>query len=312
MSLLNSFYKYLQQHSWFNFAIVSFLLIMSFWNGIMGWMWDKNIDADEWKSQAWISALCVFCAIILVVRCVQRLRRYVCRPNLIVSFNCILVLVIYVRLRFESRFEFYTIFGSPVAWSDLLVLSSIFDVVFEPSGKKKSKNSILHTDNILGAEKKEVERIKEDISFIIDKPVTDTNNDLMEYSKIAAHLYNNLMLTDVTNGAFSTGIIGEWGQGKSSLLNFLEKEICKDENNILIEFNPRSASTVDTIQSEFFEQFSRKVTERVLNLRKELAIYVKALLKADSNSWIASALYALFPKRIITRSDINKIIIVVG
>lgn len=308
MGLLNLFYKYLQQHSWLFWAIVAFLLIMSFWNGITECIWNKNIYADEWKSQAWISVLCVFCTIILVVRGVQRLRIYVCKTNLTVLFISILVLVIYVRLRRESQFEFYTIFGSPVAWSDLLVLSSIFDVVFEPSAKKKGKNSILHTENTLGIEKNEVERIKEDISFIIDKPVTDANNDLMEYSKIAAHLYNNLMLTDVTNGAFSTGIIGEWGQGKSSLLNFLEKEICKDENNILIEFNPRSASTVDTIQNEFFEQFSRKVTERVLNLRKELAIYVKALLKSNSNSWIATALYALFPKRIITRSDINKII----
>lgn len=162
MGLLNLFYKYLQQHSWLFWAIVAFLLIMSFWNGITECIWNKNIYADEWKSQAWISVLCVFCTIILVVRGVQRLRIYVCKTNLTVLFISILVLVIYVRLRRESQFEFYTIFGSPVAWSDLLVLSSIFDVVFEPSAKKKGKNSILHTENTLGIEKNEVERIKED------------------------------------------------------------------------------------------------------------------------------------------------------
>lgn len=308
MNPFKSFNKYLRHHKWLYAAAVVFLLIMSFWNGITEWLWDKNVDADEWKSQTWIAILCVFYAIILVVRGVQRLRKYTCRLNLAASIISILVIAVYVRLRFESQFEFYSIFGSPVAWSDLLVSSFIFDVVFEPSAIKKEKSSTKTEDNSLDTEKNQVERIKEDISFILDKPVTDAYDDLMEYGKIAAHLYSNLMITDASNGAFSTGLIGEWGQGKSSMLNFLEKEIGKDDNNVLIEFNPRNASTANAIQSEFFEQFSHKVTERVLNIRIELAKYVKTLLKANSSSWIASAIYTLFPQKIITRDDINDII----
>lgn len=68
MNPLKSSYNYLQHHRWSYAAVVVFLLIMSFWNGITEWIWDKNVATDEWKSHMWLVVLCVLCTIILAVR----------------------------------------------------------------------------------------------------------------------------------------------------------------------------------------------------------------------------------------------------
>lgn len=68
MNSLKSSYNYLQHHRRLYAFVMAFLFIMLIWNGITVWIWDKNIVADEWKSQTWLAVLCVLCTIILAVR----------------------------------------------------------------------------------------------------------------------------------------------------------------------------------------------------------------------------------------------------
>lgn len=107
--------------------------------------------------------------------------------------------------------------------------------------------------------------------------------------------------------SLSVGIIGDWGQGKSSMLNFLKSNIEKHEDNVIVEFNPRNSLNASTIQSDFFELFCSQVAGEARHIRIELAKYVKDILSSN-DSWIASLLCAVFPTDEVNREDINKLI----
>lgn len=48
------------------------------------------------------------------------------------------------------------------------------------------------------------------------------------------------------------GIYGIWGDGKTSVLNFIEKSLESDENVICIKFNPWRFGTEDELLTGFF------------------------------------------------------------
>jgi predicted KAP-like P-loop ATPase len=67
------------------------------------------------------------------------------------------------------------------------------------------------------------------------------------------------------------GIYGEWGLGKTTLLNFVEHHVRADpdaDDPIVIRFNPWWFSGRDDLLRCFFEQFTAAVSERPAKLRQ--------------------------------------------
>ncbi len=300
---------FISKYKSIGYAVLAFFLIMAFWNGITGWMYEKNAWLIECENKIWLCVLLGVCCVAILVHIIYTIRHSLHFQTRVTYWSyLILAAIVYVRLRLDGHFDFYNIVGK-IAWTDIIAFLLFFDrILIQVSSKSKKKKCINGNDiDEIQQEADNAERIKQDIQIILDKPIKDEKDDLMKYCQIAAHIYNNLMLTDVSEKALSVGIIGDWGQGKSSMLNFLKSNIEKRKGNIIVEFNPRNSLNSPAIQSDFFELFSSKIAGGARQIRVELAKYVKAVLSSN-DSWIASLLCAIFPTDEVSREDINKLI----
>ena len=104
--------------------------------------------------------------------------------------------------------------------------------------------------------------------FSSDKPVTTKENDSFQryfFSKRIAETINKRKSRE----GLVIGLYGAWGEGKSTVLNFLENEL-KDDSLIVVRFNPWSFSYEENILTNFYHTLAKalekdpsKLTEKI-------------------------------------------------
>lgn len=139
-----------------------------------------------------------------------------------------------------------------------------------------------------------------------DKEIKKSDEDILNRKNFANYLainiQNYLNKKDVNN-CLTIGLIGEWGSGKTSILNMTEEFLKEDKQIKIIKFNPWIYSSYNQLVEQFFDeliieftdsrdntlrsylrQYKLKVNE--LNLAKNLAIAGVSLL--DSRLGVAA------------------------
>jgi predicted KAP-like P-loop ATPase len=87
-----------------------------------------------------------------------------------------------------------------------------------------------------------------------DAALQSPSEDKLGYSDFAAHISDTISGWTL-NEEFVVGIYGEWGSGKSTILNFVESELKEqDDPPIIIRFNPWWFSGQADLIQKFFSQ----------------------------------------------------------
>lgn len=118
-----------------------------------------------------------------------------------------------------------------------------------------------------------------------DDAIDDFLDDKFGYFEIARYLKWRMDAVDLSEKAYSVGITGNWGTGKSSLLNLFAKQQI-DDKQIVVRFNPRSAKKADLIQEEFFTAFTHELNKYSFNAHHIVGKYAYALNLHSSTKWI--------------------------
>ncbi|GEM_PF-876088 len=119
-------------------------------------------------------------------------------------------------------------------------------------------------------------------NFLInDNPINELINDKLEYYEVVKKL-SSILINESHTKTISIGLIGPWGNGKSSVINLIEEEI-KDsfkykENDIIsIHFLPYLNHKDDDIINEFFltlsnqlANYNGKLSNQILNYSQKL------------------------------------------
>jgi predicted KAP-like P-loop ATPase len=111
-----------------------------------------------------------------------------------------------------------------------------------------------------------------------DSPIIDENQDRLRRSPFVNTLYGEI--TDLPlEDSFCFGLYGNWGEGKTSVLNLLKKKLQKDLDTILFEFDPWFLSAKEVILKNFLEGFERKL---VSNSRVSKGLFEKYFKRLSS------------------------------
>lgn len=94
------------------------------------------------------------------------------------------------------------------------------------------------------------EHIQEEI--LPDVPISSKSDDLFDRASWAAQLANVISNINTPN-AFTVGITGSWGSGKTSMLNMVVEEL-QDREYTTVRFSPWLFSSEEKILRELFEQ----------------------------------------------------------
>lgn len=83
-----------------------------------------------------------------------------------------------------------------------------------------------------------------------DAPLKDQNKDLLEREPFVSMVSSLLINLADSNDSTVVGLVGPWGSGKSSILNFIKRDIRKKVK--VVHFSPWSADSAEEIQQDFY------------------------------------------------------------
>lgn len=188
------------------------------------------------------------------------------------SWSILIQLVImYSYYRFYDR-TFYFWGNDYVAWTDILyIVIAVLAACDIRYGVWK----------ISYAQK--VQRVQES-AFDDDNAIKIAKQDSFRYMSIVDDLCELLKNINLSEHAYSIGISGEWGIGKSSLLNLFVNKV--KETDIVVQYFPRNAKKVELIQEEFFATFTEELRKYSYNASYVVGKYAYALNLYSSTRWI--------------------------
>ena len=96
-----------------------------------------------------------------------------------------------------------------------------------------------------------------------DKPISDEKEDLLGRRPVAhriADMINNL--GDDYKDSVVIGIEGEWGSGKSSLINLILNRVHPEKKNLVIEFNPWNFSNQNELIKDLFDSIATELDDK--------------------------------------------------
>lgn len=188
-------------------------------------------------------------------------KKYVAHST-IATTTFLVVSYLYYRI-IDNSFVFW---GKPpyFAWLDLLLIPYVL-LLFEKCHYRK------HADSAIGSS-----------HILCDNPIDSFEHDAFGHRQVIATMLDNLKAIDLSKRAYSVGIVGEWGQGKSSFLNLFSSSIKED---VVVRFNPRSVKSVDMIQEEFFTTLAEELGKYHTGVKRYIRQYAIAIEAAD-DGWI--------------------------
>lgn len=102
-----------------------------------------------------------------------------------------------------------------------------------------------------------------------DQPKREPGEDIFGYAPFAKTLAQSILRSNPANG-FVVGIYGEWGLGKSTLLNFIEHyakaDVDEETPLVIVRFNPWWFSGREDLVRRFFKELEKAALQAVLGL----------------------------------------------
>ena len=219
-------------------------------------------------SEVWLGIV-----LVLLIFCISVF--LLCRNRYIISrwgvASLLLISLLYSYYRFFSD-EFLFFGGKYVYYMDVIYVILFMCVL---------SNIIVYIKNLATRTSSSAEKI----CLLRDDALDDSTQDILDYDVHVTDLSNLLDTVDVSKRAYSVGIVGEWGIGKSTFLNIFAKSKI-NAGQIVVRFNPRSAKRVELIQEEFFTQFRSELSRYHSGIGIRIDKYAYALQLTTPTKWL--------------------------
>ncbi|TQL14970.1 KAP-like P-loop domain-containing protein [Zymomonas mobilis] len=132
-----------------------------------------------------------------------------------------------------------------------------------------------------------------------DRPITEEKDDKLGFSALADQIALSLTQAKIEDG-FVVGIEGEWGSGKSSLINLIKNKIEKEQDIIIVDFKPWLVGNRDILIDALFCEFVTALKEYFPY--NEIAKNFKSFIKAAEDGFPKIKLLTVtkYPVNLIT------------
>jgi len=155
--------------------------------------------------------------------------------------------------------------------------------------------------------------------LLVDEPISSPEQDRLSRNQFAEHLAD-VLLEHKDSKCLVAAINGEWGCGKSSILNLVEGYLVKKRSVsgdiVILRFNPWYASDVEHLMAMFFRELKASIfgldrkQKAKENLGKLLDIFTVILTVAElspiGNKWVSMGSAATREVRGMLKDSRNK------
>ena len=111
-------------------------------------------------------------------------------------------------------------------------------------------------------------------NFSSDKPVENSEQDRFQRYGFSKRIADTIKQRDAEEGIV-IGIYGAWGEGKTSVLNFIQKELNKDETILQISLNPWRYNDEETLFKNFLKKIATVLGKELENKREKFGGFIE-------------------------------------
>lgn len=182
----------------------------------------------------------------------------------------VLILWLGCRLRLSNAFNLYSL--ASISWLyyvDVIALAAGGVVLLYGFGKLRSIKS-------------QTNSVDKRSGFVVDSPIEKVEEDILGRSVFACDVVEKMMATNTESNAFSLGIVGKWGEGKSSFMKMMKgyvQEKCEDV--VIVEYSPWLYCEGTNVTRDFFQELTSALSSSGLFLQKQIGRYVDVLDSAE-------------------------------
>lgn len=230
----------------------------------------KNILIEPILSkvpQTLLTSLIFFILFILAIaRCIFQFKKSLLPTSKSVIVSITLLLIYHFFIRNTVNYHFYPKYFLTLTWLkylDFFAYSLALIILDFRSFKKQSISP--HSS-----------------SFIEDQPNPTNYTDLFSRHSYATEIVNRINSTSTEN-AFSIGIFGEWGSGKTDFLIRMKNLLINEKNNLIIEFNPWKISGKKSMIIDFFNSLADKLKPYNNSINERVHAYSKKITEVKDS-----------------------------
>ena len=125
------------------------------------------------------------------------------------------------------------------------------------------------------------DKFEEKTILFSDEPINETEDDLIGRSKFALALKENIYNLSFKE-SFVMALYGRWGEGKTSILNLLRKQILEDNRILIYEFDPWFFGDENALTTNFYRGLEDLLQEDYFiprKIKKVFKFYPEILIK---------------------------------
>ncbi|KUF41643.1 hypothetical protein AS361_17460 [Myroides marinus] len=119
--------------------------------------------------------------------------------------------------------------------------------------------------------------------FFDDAPIDNLDEDILNRTQKAIQV-SRLIKGNKSKTSLAIGIVGEWGNGKTSFMSFIEKSFKDDNKYIVVHFNSWLNISINSIIHDFFNTVENKISIYSLDISKEIKKYGNNVLSINKNT----------------------------
>jgi len=110
-------------------------------------------------------------------------------------------------------------------------------------------------------------------NYTTDKPIYDKDLDAFQRYGFSKRIAETIVERN-NRDSLVFGIFGVWGEGKSSVLNFINNELSSQDEILTLVFNPWRYGNEDTLIKNFLKKVSELLGEELSSNREKFASFV--------------------------------------
>jgi len=112
------------------------------------------------------------------------------------------------------------------------------------------------------------------IALDSDKSISLLKDDSFQRYDFAKRIAE-LIKSNTNEDSLVVGIYGRWGEGKTSVMNFISTELKKSKKNILIKFNPWMFNNEDQLLLSFFQELAIGLNTSLKSRKEKVGEFFK-------------------------------------
>ncbi|MDO7267092.1 KAP family P-loop NTPase fold protein [Shouchella clausii] len=136
-------------------------------------------------------------------------------------------------------------------------------------------------------------------NYSSDAPIIDPSLDMFNRLPFAQRI-SNVIAKRIDPSSIVIGIYGAWGEGKTSVLNFIEKELQDEREVVCLKFNPWRFGNEDEMLINFFNDLAKAIDKNLQTEKEKIGDFFEKYVKLPATllgkTEIADGVISIFSK----------------